>query len=55
MMERARELDPLSLPVQTGLGLAHVYARRVDEAIGIYRKILELDPYGAHTTSLRPI
>ena len=50
MMERARELDPLSLPVQTGLGLAHVYARRVDEAIGIYRKILELDPgyAGAH-------
>jgi tetratricopeptide (TPR) repeat protein len=41
--EAARALDPLSLIVQTWVGLRHYFARRYDEAIAEYRKALELD------------
>ncbi len=43
-MRQAVSLDPLSLPVNVGLGWCSYFARRYDEAIGQYRKTLELEP-----------
>jgi TolB-like protein/Flp pilus assembly protein TadD len=43
-MERARELDPLSLPVNATLGRTYRDARRDEEADVQCRKTLELDP-----------
>ena len=42
-VERARELDPLSLPINTYVGWAFYFARRYGRAIEQYRKTLELD------------
>ncbi|HKP38800.1 MAG TPA: hypothetical protein VJT71_18225, partial [Pyrinomonadaceae bacterium] len=49
---KARELDPLALPVNENLGDVLYLARRYDEAILQLHKTLELDPnYGvAHST-----
>jgi Flp pilus assembly protein TadD len=41
---RATELDPLSLPINTGLGTRLYRAGRLDEAIVQCRKTLELEP-----------
>jgi TolB-like protein/Flp pilus assembly protein TadD len=48
--KRAVELDPLSLVINTDLGMNYYYARRYDEAITQLRKTLEMDPgyYYAH-------
>jgi TolB-like protein/Flp pilus assembly protein TadD len=48
--KRAVELDPLSLVINTDLGLDHFYARHYDEAVTQLRKTLEMDPgyYFAH-------
>jgi TolB-like protein/Tfp pilus assembly protein PilF len=48
--KRAVELDPLSLVINTDLGMNYYYARRYDEAIEQLRKTLEMDPgyYYAH-------
>jgi Tfp pilus assembly protein PilF len=43
-IEKALELDPLSLPVQTQAALVMVLARRFDEAEQRLRYALELDP-----------
>jgi TolB-like protein/Tfp pilus assembly protein PilF len=43
-MERARELDPLSLPINTNLGFCHYFARQYDRAIGQFHKALEMEP-----------
>src|SRR5262249_42065842 len=43
-VERARQLDPLSLVVNYGLGRTHIYARHYDRGIEQCRKTLELDP-----------
>jgi TolB-like protein/DNA-binding winged helix-turn-helix (wHTH) protein/Flp pilus assembly protein TadD len=43
-MRQAQNLDPLSLPVNVGVGWCSYFARRYDEAIGQYRKTLELEP-----------
>jgi serine/threonine-protein kinase len=43
-MERARELDPLSLVLNTGVGLAYYYAQQYDAAIEQYQKTLALEP-----------
>ena len=43
-MERARELDPLSLAVNMTLGKAYIYGRHYDRGIEQCRKTLELDP-----------
>ncbi|HEU4333733.1 MAG TPA: tetratricopeptide repeat protein, partial [Candidatus Eisenbacteria bacterium] len=40
----ALRLDPLSLPVNTDVGLHLFYARRFDEAIAQQKRTLELDP-----------
>ncbi|HSE97342.1 MAG TPA: protein kinase [Blastocatellia bacterium] len=42
-MRKARDLDPLSLLVNSGLGLAYFFGRRYEEAIAQFRKTLELD------------
>src|SRR5207248_154290 len=43
-MELARDLDPLSLPTITYLGLAYMFDHRRDAAMDQYEKALELDP-----------
>jgi TolB-like protein/class 3 adenylate cyclase len=41
---RARELDPLSLVVITEAGNVQLLARRIEDAIELYREALHLDP-----------
>jgi TolB-like protein/DNA-binding winged helix-turn-helix (wHTH) protein/Flp pilus assembly protein TadD len=43
-IQRARESDPLSLPINADVGYVFYCARRYDEAITEYRKALELNP-----------
>jgi TolB-like protein/Tfp pilus assembly protein PilF len=43
-LERARDLDPLSLPINATLGRAYRDARRYKEAVDQCRKSLDLDP-----------
>ena len=49
-VKRGLELDPLSLPINGGLGRTYYFARRYDEAIEQLRKTSEMDPgfYYAH-------
>src|SRR5437764_1600297 len=42
-LKRALELDPLSLIIQTNLGIAYLHNGRIDEAIAHFRKAIELD------------
>ena len=41
---RAREIDPVSIPIITDLARAYYHARRYDEAIDAYRQTLDLNP-----------
>jgi TolB-like protein/Tfp pilus assembly protein PilF len=43
-LTRARDLDPLSLIINTNLGLNYYFARRYDLAIGQLERALELEP-----------
>jgi TolB-like protein/Flp pilus assembly protein TadD len=43
-LQRARELDPLSLPVNGTLGFAYRVDRKFEESIAQCRKTLDLDP-----------
>lgn len=43
-IRRAREGDPLSLPINADVGYVFYCARRYDEAITEYKKALELNP-----------
>lgn len=43
-IERAYELDPLSLMINTNMGTVFYWARRYDTAIETYLKALEIDP-----------
>jgi TolB-like protein/class 3 adenylate cyclase/Flp pilus assembly protein TadD len=43
-MKRAVELDPLSLVINSNLGMAYIHAGRLDDAIAQLRKTVELDP-----------
>ncbi len=43
-MERARQLDPLSLIINTNLGWIQYFDRQYDRAIEQYRRTLEMDP-----------
>ena len=43
-LERAGELDPLSLPINATLGRAYRDARRYEESINQCRKTLDIDP-----------
>ncbi|MBS1807186.1 MAG: protein kinase [Acidobacteria bacterium] len=40
----AKDLDPLSLPLSTEIGLCHYFAREYDQAIAQFQQTLELDP-----------
>jgi serine/threonine-protein kinase len=42
-MERAQELDPLSLEITADLGLSFFFARQYDRAIAQFRKALEME------------
>jgi TolB-like protein/Tfp pilus assembly protein PilF len=42
-LKRAVELDPLSLVINSNLGVAYIHAGRLDEAIAQLRKTVELD------------
>src|SRR5207237_9541679 len=41
--KRALELDPLSLVINSDLGADYYFARRYDEAVTQFRKLLEMD------------
>ena len=43
-MHRAQTVDPLSMPINVGLGVCLYFARRYDDAIEQYRAAIELDP-----------
>ncbi|HEX6623743.1 MAG TPA: winged helix-turn-helix domain-containing protein [Pyrinomonadaceae bacterium] len=43
-IRRARDLDPLSLIINTEMGFPYLCARRWDEALEHYRHALEMDP-----------
>jgi len=43
VMKRAVELDPLSLVINTNLGVAYIHTNRLDEAIAQMRKTVEMD------------
>ncbi len=43
-IKRGRELDPLSLIINTDVGMIHYMARRYDQAFEETRKTLEIDP-----------
>jgi serine/threonine-protein kinase len=43
-IERARRLDPLSLPICTTAGVIRYFAGRYDEAVEEYRRALDMDP-----------
>ena len=49
-MKRALDLDPLSLIINSNLGVAYIRAGRLDEAIAQFRKTVEIDAsfYPAH-------
>ena len=42
--QRARELDPLSMIIGTGMGIVLLYTREYDRSIETLRETLELDP-----------
>jgi eukaryotic-like serine/threonine-protein kinase len=44
-MQKAIELNPLAVPLQTGLGITYGAMRQYERAIGQLRKGLELDPH----------
>ncbi len=47
-IEKARQLDPLSLIIATDHGIILYYARQYDRAIEQFRAVLEMDPHYPH-------
>ncbi len=43
-LKRAQELDPLSLSIPAVIGWIHYFARRFDQAIEYYQRMLGIDP-----------
>jgi eukaryotic-like serine/threonine-protein kinase len=43
-MQRALELDPLSLPINTNLGFCYYYSRQYERAVEQFHKALEMEP-----------
>lgn len=43
-IRHARELDPLSPPIDTSLGMLYFVQGNYDDAIGYFEKALEVDP-----------
>jgi eukaryotic-like serine/threonine-protein kinase len=56
-IDRARELDPLSLIIHEGRGYLLMLERRFDEALEAYQSVLDLDPsfYKVHTSMGRAL
>ncbi|MGQ9674028.1 MAG: tetratricopeptide repeat protein, partial [Candidatus Aminicenantales bacterium] len=48
-VKQSQELDPLSLIINANTGLMRYFARRFDNAIGYYRRALEMDPNFSET------
>ncbi|HEX8475544.1 MAG TPA: winged helix-turn-helix domain-containing protein [Pyrinomonadaceae bacterium] len=50
MIKRAREIEPMSLPIMIGLGFYYYLTRQYERAVDEYRKALEIDAsfYMAH-------
>jgi tetratricopeptide (TPR) repeat protein len=43
-IKQASELDPLSLEINTDLGLSFLFARQYDRALEQFEKVVEMDP-----------
>jgi TolB-like protein/DNA-binding winged helix-turn-helix (wHTH) protein len=43
-MQKAAELDPLSLPIQSYLGLTYIWARRYDDALTQFQRAIQMNP-----------
>ena len=43
-IKKAREVDPLSLPINRNIGICLLDSRRYDEAIAQFRSVIEMDP-----------
>jgi serine/threonine-protein kinase len=43
-LEKARELDPQSIPIRLDLGGDYYYARRYEQAMKIFKEVLKTDP-----------
>ena len=43
-MEKAKELDPFSIIINTELGCPYLYSKRYDRAVECFTKALEMDP-----------
>jgi tetratricopeptide (TPR) repeat protein len=54
LQKTSQELDPLSPSITFAAGLAFYYARQYDQAIGEFRKTLEMDPNFPHTHTILP-
>ncbi len=54
-IRQAREADPLSPSIGVDSGLMLYYAGRYDDAVGEYRKVLELDPAFAQARLALPL
>ncbi len=51
-LQRAQELDPLSLPIANSLGETYYYARQNDRCIAQAKVMLELDPHNGYAPRL---
>jgi TolB-like protein len=43
-MEKAKELDPFSIIINTEVGCPYLYSKRYEQAIEYFRKAIEMDP-----------
>jgi Tfp pilus assembly protein PilF len=48
-LECARDIDPLSLIINTTLGIAFLSRRQYDRAIGYFRNVIDIDPHFAES------
>ncbi len=46
-LERAQAIDPLSLIINTTLGIAFLSQRQYDQAIGYFQNVIDIDPHFA--------
>jgi TolB-like protein/DNA-binding winged helix-turn-helix (wHTH) protein/lipoprotein NlpI len=51
-IERARQLDPLSLIIAVDYGVILYYSRQYDRALAQFRAVLEMDPNFAHASMI---
>jgi len=51
-LKQARDLDPVSTFVHYNLGAAYEVQGNIEEAVGSYRRVLELDPEDAEVSEI---